>query len=84
MEYLNPKAFAASIVYSLLGIVILVVSFYLFNKLTPGTLRKEIIEDHNNALAILGPSPPRPARPRPMPGCPACCWRRWPSSPPAG
>jgi uncharacterized membrane protein YjfL (UPF0719 family) len=31
-----------------------VVSFYLFNKLTPGTLRKEIIEDHNNALAILG------------------------------
>jgi len=54
MEYLNPKAFAASIVYSLLGIIILVVSFYLFNKLTPGTLRKEIIEDHNNALAILG------------------------------
>jgi putative membrane protein len=54
MEYLNPKAFAASIVYSLLGIFILVVSFYVFNKLTPGTLRKEIIEDQNTALAILG------------------------------
>ncbi|MBD2767997.1 DUF350 domain-containing protein [Hymenobacter sp. BT664] len=53
MEYLNPKALSASIVYSLLGIVILVISFYLFNKLTPGTLRKEILEDHNNALAIL-------------------------------
>ncbi|MFD2717672.1 DUF350 domain-containing protein [Hymenobacter monticola] len=54
MEYLNPKAFTASIVYSLLGIFILVVSFYVFNKLTPGTLRKEIMEDHNTALAILG------------------------------
>jgi putative membrane protein len=54
MEYLNPKAFTASIVYSLLGIVLLVLSFYVFNKLTPGTLRKEILEDHNTALAILG------------------------------
>ena len=54
MEYLNAKALAASVIYSLLGIVILVVSFYIFNKLTPGTLRKEILEDHNTALAILG------------------------------
>ncbi|SFQ00635.1 DUF350 domain-containing protein [Hymenobacter arizonensis] len=54
MEYLNVKAITASIIYSLLGIIILVVSFYVFNKLTPGTLRKEIMEDHNNALAILG------------------------------
>jgi uncharacterized membrane protein YjfL (UPF0719 family) len=54
MEYLNFKAITASIIYSLLGIIILVVSFYIFNKLTPGTLRKEIMEDHNNALAILG------------------------------
>lgn len=53
MEYLNPKAFAASIIYSLLGIVILVISFYLFNKLTPGTLRREIMEEHNTALAII-------------------------------
>jgi putative membrane protein len=53
MEYLNPKALAASVVYSLLGIVILVVSFYLFNKLTPGTLRREILEEHNTALAIM-------------------------------
>jgi len=54
MEYLNPKAFTASIVYCLLGIVLLVLSFYVFNRLTPGTLRKEILEDHNSALAILG------------------------------
>ena len=53
MEYLNAKALTASIVYSLLGIVILIVSFYLFNKLTPGTLRREILEEHNTALAIM-------------------------------
>jgi putative membrane protein len=53
MEYLNAKALAASIVYSLLGILILVISFYLFNKLTPGTLRREILEEHNTALAIM-------------------------------
>ncbi len=53
MEYFNLKALAASVVYSLLGIIILVISFYLFNKLTPGTLRREILEEHNNALAIM-------------------------------
>jgi len=53
MEYLTPKALTASVVYSLLGILILVASFYIFNKLTPGTLRREILEEHNNALAII-------------------------------
>ena len=53
MEYLNAKAFAASIIYSVLGIVVLFISFYLFNKLTPGTLRREIMEEHNTALAII-------------------------------
>jgi putative membrane protein len=53
MEYLNFKALTASVVYSVLGIVILMVSFYVFNKLTPGTLRREILEEHNTALAII-------------------------------
>lgn len=53
MEYLTPKALTASVVYSLLGIIILVASFYIFNKLTPGTLRREILEEHNTALAII-------------------------------
>jgi uncharacterized membrane protein YjfL (UPF0719 family) len=53
MEYLNAKAFAASVIYSVLGIVILIISFYIFNKLTPGTLRREIMEEHNTALAIM-------------------------------
>lgn len=53
MEYLNPKLIAASVVYSVIGILILVVSFYIFDKLTPKTLWKEIMEEHNNAFAIV-------------------------------
>lgn len=53
MEYLSAKALTASVVYSLLGIIILMASFYIFNKLTPGTLRREILEEHNTALAII-------------------------------
>ena len=54
MEYLNAKALVASIVYSLLGILILVLSFVIIEKLTPRTLWREIIDEHNTALAILG------------------------------
>lgn len=53
MEYLNFKLIAASVIYSVLGIAILVVSFFLMEKLTPGTLRREIMEEHNTALAIM-------------------------------
>ena len=53
MEYLNVKLIVASIVYSVLGILILVLSFFIFDKLTPKTLWKEIIDEHNTALAIV-------------------------------
>jgi len=53
MEYLNMKLITASVVYSVLGILILVISFVLVEKLTPRTLWREIIEEHNNALAIV-------------------------------
>ena len=54
MNDLHLHPLLASVVYSVLGIGLLVVSFFLFDKLTPGTLRKEILEDQNTALAILG------------------------------
>jgi putative membrane protein len=54
MTDLHLHPLLASIVYSVLGIGLLVISFFLFDKLTPGTLRKEIMEEHNTALAILG------------------------------
>ena len=54
MNDLHLHPLLASVVYSVLGIGLLVVSFFVFDKLTPGTLRKEILEDQNTALAILG------------------------------
>lgn len=42
-----------AIVYALLGIVILVGSFAILDKLTPYALWQEIVEKQNMALAIL-------------------------------
>jgi putative membrane protein len=43
----------AALVFALLGITVLVVSLILFDRLTPYRLWKEIIDEHNTALAIL-------------------------------
>lgn len=42
-----------ALVFAILGVVILVVSFMLWDKITPYDLWKEIIEKHNTALAIF-------------------------------
>ena len=47
------KAFVATLLYSLLGLVIFAASFVVMNFLSPFSLRKEIEEDQNIALAIL-------------------------------
>ncbi|MCA9806040.1 MAG: DUF350 domain-containing protein [Cyanobacteria bacterium HKST-UBA02] len=46
------KTIVAAIVYSLLGIVILIGSVSLFDALTPGPLWKDIVEEKNLPLAI--------------------------------
>ena len=43
----------AAVVFAVIGIVILLGSFVAIDRLTPYTLWKEIIDDHNTALAIL-------------------------------
>jgi len=45
--------FINALVFSFLGIFIFVVSFFLLDKLTPYHLWKEIVHEHNIALAIL-------------------------------
>jgi len=50
MEY---KYIVASIVYSLIGIAILGICFWIFEKVTPENVWKEIIEKQNVALAIV-------------------------------
>ena len=42
-----------TLVYSVIGILIFWVSFVLCDKLTPFSIRKEIEEDHNTALAVI-------------------------------
>lgn len=40
-------------IFSVLGGVLFGVGFYLFDRFTPYTLWKELIEEHNTALAIV-------------------------------
>ena len=47
------KALVASAVYSLMGIAIFAVGFLIIRLVAPFSLRKEIEEDQNTALAIL-------------------------------
>lgn len=52
-ELINVKYLVASILYSVLGIVVLFVSFWIIEKITPENLWKEILEKKNIALAIV-------------------------------
>ena len=42
-----------AIVFSVLGLVIFSLGFWVLEKLTPFSLWKEIIDEHNTALAII-------------------------------
>jgi uncharacterized membrane protein YjfL (UPF0719 family) len=53
MEYLNIKTIIATVVYSFIGIFILVVAFVIIELITPENLYKEIIEKQNKSLAIM-------------------------------
>jgi len=52
-EYLKPAALIGSFVYSLLGVVFVIVTFVVIDKLTPGDLWKELIEERNQAIATV-------------------------------
>ena len=53
MSDFHPGYLLNAVVYSLLGIVIFVLSFLILDKMTPYSLWKEIREERNTALAIL-------------------------------
>lgn len=52
MEVLAFKYVWSAVVYSIVGLAILGVSFFVFDKVTPGNLWKEVVEEKNVALAI--------------------------------
>jgi putative membrane protein len=43
----------AALIFAALGILVFVLSFLLLDRLTPYTLWREIVEEHNTALAVL-------------------------------
>ena len=47
------KYVLASLLYSFIGIAVLGVSFWIFEKITPENIWKEIIEKQNVAIAIV-------------------------------
>ena len=53
MEYLKPAALVGTIVYSLIGVIIMFVSFIVIDKLTPYDLWKELCENRNQPVATL-------------------------------
>jgi uncharacterized membrane protein YjfL (UPF0719 family) len=52
-EYLKPAALIGSFIYSLLGVIFVVLSFIIIDKLTPYDLWKELIEERNQSLATV-------------------------------
>lgn len=52
-ELISIKYIVASIVYSFIGILVLFVSFWIVEKITPENLWKEILDKQNKALAIV-------------------------------
>lgn len=53
MEYLKPAALIGSLVYSVLGVIMVVVTFIIIDKMTPYDLWKELIEQRNQPLATV-------------------------------
>ena len=53
METLHLQYLASAIVYSVLGILILVISFWLVERITPENLWKEVVEKQNKAIAMI-------------------------------
>lgn len=52
-ELVHMKYVVGSILYSFIGIAILVLVFVVIEKITPENLWKEILEKQNTALAIM-------------------------------
>lgn len=43
----------AAVIFSAIGVVLFIIAFWIFDKITPGSLWKELIEDQNTALGVL-------------------------------
>ena len=53
LEFLKPAALVGSLVYSILGVIFVVLAFVVIDRLTPYDLWKELVENRNQALATV-------------------------------
>lgn len=54
MEFINPKFLINSLVFSIIGVVIFMLSFVIIDKITPAyDLWKQLVEEKNIAVAIV-------------------------------
>lgn len=53
VEYLKPAALIGTLVYSVIGVFIMFVSFIIIDKLTPYDLWKELCENRNQPIATV-------------------------------
>ena len=53
MDILSLKPIVNSLIFSLLGIVILLIAYFIIEKLTPENTWKEIVQKNNIAVAIV-------------------------------
>ncbi|MEO7742513.1 MAG: DUF350 domain-containing protein [Usitatibacter sp.] len=53
IEYLKPAALIGSVIYSVIGVVLVIVAFVIVDKITPYDLWKELIENRNQPLATV-------------------------------
>lgn len=52
-DLLNLKYVYASVIYSVIGILILTISFLIIEKITPENIYKQIVDKGNVAIAII-------------------------------
>lgn len=53
MNALNPTTFLSTLVYTIFGVIVFGLAFWVMVKVSPFPIRKEIETDHNTAVAIL-------------------------------
>lgn len=53
LDVLKPAVMLASVVYAVIGVAVLWISFVVIDKITPYKLWEEIVEHKNLALAVV-------------------------------
>jgi uncharacterized membrane protein YjfL (UPF0719 family) len=53
MEYIALKGIINALIFSVIGVVVLIIGYFVIEKLTPENTWKEIVQNKNTALAIV-------------------------------